>query len=66
MEVKLHSCYTSKQMEIKFRSLRLLIPWSKVLLEKLIFAQLAKKFSEFYRVQRFITVFTKAGDWSLS
>ena len=33
-------------------------PWSKVLLEKLIVAQLVKKFSAFYGTRRIITVFT--------
>jgi hypothetical protein len=32
-----------------------LIPWSRVLLEKLIATQLVKKFSTFYGTQEFIT-----------
>jgi hypothetical protein len=43
-----------------------LTPWSKVLLDKLIFTKLIKKFSSFYGTQRFITVFTKACHLSLS
>jgi hypothetical protein len=34
-------------------------PWSRVLLEKLIYAQLVNKFSTFYGTRRFITVFTR-------
>jgi hypothetical protein len=33
-------------------------PWSRALIEKLTVPQLLKKFSTFYRTQRFITVFT--------
>jgi len=36
-------------------------PWSRVLLEKLIVAQLVKKFPAFYGTRSFITVFTTAG-----
>jgi len=43
----------------------LLTPWSRVLLEKLIFTQLLK-FSASYGTRRFITVFTRARQWSLS
>jgi hypothetical protein len=38
----------------------LLIPWSKVLLDKLTGFQLVKKFSTFNGTQRFITAFTIA------
>jgi hypothetical protein len=38
----------------------LIIPWSRVLLEKLTGLQLIKKFPAFYRTQRFITTFTSA------
>ena len=44
----------------------LLIPWSTVLLEKLIGLQLVKKFSAFYGDRRFITAFTSARHLSLS
>ena len=44
----------------------LLIPWSRVLLEKLIGFQLVKKFLTFYRTRRFITAFTSAHHLSLS
>ena len=37
----------------------LLTPWSRVLLEKLTGFQLVNKFSAFYRIQRFITAFTR-------
>ena len=37
-----------------------LIPWSKVLLEKLTGSQLVKKLPAFYGTQRFITAFTTA------
>jgi len=36
----------------------LLTPWSRVLLEKLTGSQLVKKFTAFYRTQRFFTAFT--------
>jgi hypothetical protein len=36
-----------------------IIPWSRVLLEKLTVPQLVKKFPEFYGNRRFITAFTK-------
>jgi len=38
----------------------LLIPWSRVLLEKLTSFQLVKKFPAFYGTQRFITTVTSA------
>jgi hypothetical protein len=38
----------------------------QVLLEKLIVAQPPKKFSAFYGTRRFITVFTKAPDWTIA
>jgi len=41
-------------------------PRSKVLLEKLIVTQLEKKSLEFYGTRRFITVFTRTYNWSLS
>jgi len=42
-----------------------LTPWSR-LLEKLIVAQLVKKFLAFYGIWRFITVFTRGCHWTLS
>jgi len=42
-----------------------LTPCSRVLLEKLIFIQLLKKFPAFYGNQRFITMFTRVHQWSL-
>ena len=39
-------------------------PWSRVLLEKITFSQLVKKFSTFYRTRKFITVFQRK--WHLS
>jgi len=47
-------------------STHLLIPWSRVLLEKLTGFQLVKKFPSFYRTWRFITAFTSARHLSLS
>jgi hypothetical protein len=47
-------------------TLYLLTPWSKVLLEKLIAFQLAKKFPAFYGIKMFITAFTSARHQSLS
>ena len=43
----------------------LLIPWSRVLLEKVTGSQPVKKFPTFYGTQRFITEFTSAGPLSL-
>jgi hypothetical protein len=43
-----------------------LILWSRVLPEKLIGPQLAKKFPAFYGTQRFITALTRAHHLSLS
>ena len=44
----------------------LLIPWSRVLLQKLTGLQLVKKFPAFYGTWRFITTFTSARHLSLS
>ena len=44
----------------------LLAPWSRVLLEKLTFPQLDKKFPTLYEIRRFITTFTSARHLSLS
>jgi len=44
----------------------LLIPWRRVLLEKLTGSQLVQKFSAFYGTRRFITAFTRARHLSLS
>jgi len=44
----------------------LLIPWSRVLLEKLTGSQLFKKFPTFYGTRRFITTLTSASYLSLS
>jgi hypothetical protein len=43
-----------------------LTPWSRVLLEKLIVTQRAKKFIAVYGTLRFIIVFTTASHWCLS
>jgi hypothetical protein len=44
----------------------LLIPWSRVLLEKLTGFQLLKKFPAFYGTRKFITAFISARHLSLS
>ena len=44
----------------------LLIPWCRVLLEKLTGSQLAKKFPAFYGPRRFITAVTSVHHLSLS
>ena len=44
----------------------LLIPWSRVLLEKLTVSQLVKQFPTFDGTRRFITTFTRARHLSLS
>jgi hypothetical protein len=41
-------------------------PWSRDRFEKLIVAQIVKKFCVLYRTRRFITAFTKARHWSIS
>jgi hypothetical protein len=41
-------------------------PWIRVFLEKLIFTQLAKKFPAIYGTRKFVTVLTRARNWSLS
>jgi hypothetical protein len=50
----------------KKSGIRPITPWSRVLLEKLIAAQLVKNILAFYGARRLITVFTKARHWSLS
>jgi len=47
-------------------NLKELTPRSRALLEKLITIQLVKKFPAFYRILRFITMFTTASHWSPS
>jgi len=56
---------TPKEWKLK-EKVCLLPPWSRVLLEKLILTQLFKKFPTFYGTQRFVTMFTRAYNWSLS
>jgi hypothetical protein len=46
--------------------MNLLIPWSRVRLEKLTGSQIVKKFPTFYGTRRFITAFTNARHLSLS
>jgi hypothetical protein len=41
------------------------IPWSKALLEKLVVAQPVNKFPAFYGTRRFITKFTRPYHWAL-
>jgi len=41
-------------------------PGAKVLLEKLVVAQLVKKFPAFDGIRMFITVYTRVCHWSLS
>jgi hypothetical protein len=43
-----------------------IIPWSRVLSEKLTVSQLVKKFSAFYGTRRFITALTTARHLSLA
>jgi len=43
-----------------------LTPCSRVLLEKLTVTQVVKKFTAFYGIQRFITVFTRSHHWTLT
>jgi len=43
-----------------------LIKWSTILFEKLIIAQLVKKFTTFYWTWRFNTVFTRTHHWALA
>jgi len=51
-------------MKISIKS-EYLLPWNRVLLEKLIGSQLVKKFPEFYETQRFNNAFTSAHRLSL-
>jgi prolipoprotein diacylglyceryltransferase len=44
----------------------IIVPWSRVLREKLTDPQLLKKFSAFYGTRRFITAFTRAPYLSVS
>ena len=55
LDCKLPHC----KMQIVFMAC-LLNPWSRVLLEKLTYLQLVRKFPAFYEKQRFITAFTSA------
>ena len=57
---------TLGQLDRRFKLTHSLIPWSRILLEKLTEAQLVKKFPAFYGTRRFITVFTRARHLSLS
>jgi len=50
----------------RYVSRYLLIPWCRVLLEKLTSLQLVKQFPAFYGTRRFITAFTSAHHLSLS
>jgi hypothetical protein len=43
-----------------------LTPWSRLLLDKLMVAQLLMTLALFYGTRSFITVFTKACHWTLS
>ena len=49
----------------KYKIYNLLIPWNRVLLEKLSGFQLVQKFPTFYGTQRFITTFTRGCQVSL-
>jgi len=53
-------CFQHKQ-----QTTATLIPWSRVLLQKLAVAHLAKKLPVIYWTRMFITVFTRAHHWSL-
>jgi hypothetical protein len=41
-----------------------IIPWSRAVLEKLIFSQLVKNFAVFYGTRMFISMLTKAHNWT--
>jgi hypothetical protein len=59
----------STKMSISYSSFSLtnqLTPWSRVLLQKPPVAQLLKKLSTLYGTRKFITVFTRVRQWSLS
>ena len=65
------SCWGSTSMRrltylLTYLFTHLLTPWSTVLLEKLTYLQLVKKFPAFYGTRKFITVFTSARQLSLS
>jgi hypothetical protein len=66
---KCHQHWTNRALvHNKWRELNLTLKsnYSRILLEKLIIIQLAKKFPTFYGIWRFITVFTRACHWSLA
>jgi len=62
--------YTPESAKFKFIDVavrrRILIPWNRVLHEKLTGSQLVKKFPAFYKTRRFITAVTNARHLSLS
>jgi hypothetical protein len=71
LEIQNSETYSkSIYMEWKFTTVKsvkeLLIPWSKVLLDKLIVTQLVKKLPTFYVTRKIITVLERARHWSLS
>ena len=57
---------TASGMSIILIVTYILTPLSKVLLEKLTYSQLVKKFPAFYRTRRFLTTFTSVHHLSLS
>jgi hypothetical protein len=61
---KIWTLYTTRQKQMSINNW--LTPLSRVLLEKLTVTQLVKKFPTFYGTRRFITVFTRTRQWSLS
>jgi hypothetical protein len=55
--------WDDKGIELLTEKYTRLTPWSRFLLENLIVAQLVKKLPVFYGTRRFITVFTRTGQW---
>jgi len=57
--VRVFHCYQHLYMTFRLvSSIIQLIPWNRVLFEKLILAELGKKFSPFYGTKKFITLLT--------
>jgi hypothetical protein len=60
------SSETTEYMPVHDCKVNWLTPWSRVILENLIATWLVKKFLAFHGTPRFIIVFTRAYNWSLS
>ena len=64
--VRCFECYSSRHTKQPYLFTYLLIPWCRVLLEKLTGLQLVKKFPAFHGTRSFITALTSVRHLSLS